>query len=448
MVKKISALLIVVTIVCVAHIAINASNQSDKKVPKKLTVKMFYEQVKNNKCAEVENLLKKYPALATSSFMAKEKSIKLEESTFSCCSPLFVTKEKAMVELLLQYNSDPNIFHPGLNYTPFFRALLEALITKNFDLPNLFLKYGVDLTISHRKKKDKKTPFFQSLVQSKKTEWKPIIDWFATTSKDPDFVDSYGRSLLFWTVQQGLFDTTKILLKRGANPNKKNIFGDTPFSLALKSYAIGRPVMPSLLLMLTYGADLKTLYKKENLIHYFLTYCKDQMQLVRVLSLLIKKGVDPCALNVQGMTPLQRAALLGAAEAIKILVGKAAVPVDQTSDGVWKVAPPLILALSNNMTSSVETLVSLGADLTKPIGEGSYPIHFVKKSVMLPLFFKKNVDLNVQDSEGKTPLHYAVINKNQRLAVLLSNAGARRDICDNEGKKPCDYNPISVLWFN
>lgn len=49
------------------------------------------------------------------------------------------------------------------------------------------------------------------------------------------------------------------------------------------------------------------------------------------------------------------------------------------------------------------------------------------------------VDVNVTDSEGQSPLHYAASCNHISTAQILINAGADRDLCDNDG-----FNPIKA----
>lgn len=50
-----------------------------------------------------------------------------------------------------------------------------------------------------------------------------------------------------------------------------------------------------------------------------------------------------------------------------------------------------------------------------------------------------SIDLNVQDHQGRTALHYAAINQQLELARLLIKAGARLDLRDKQTLLPVDY---------
>ncbi len=435
------------TALCILTVTAHASNKSLSDAPQQNDIITFYTILQNETLTkedlilQTETLLKKYPSLANAPLIEKEKNILL----FS--SPLFATKDKKLIELLLKNKSNPNLFDPELNCTPFFNSLLNAKNSQDFDLLTLFLTYGADISIPHQKTTEKQVSLMQYLVQFDTNKWINVINWIAQNCKDPNIADYCGRSFLFWAIQSGQFGAIEILLKRNANPNLKNIFGETPFSLALKFYAMGRFPVKDLLLMLEYGDNPKTKYNKENLIHYFLTRCQNRNDMAKAISLLIEKGVDPLEPNITGLTPLQRAANLGAIKVIEVLVKEGKVPLDHTPNGKWKSVPPLILAIYKNMIQSVDLLIELGADVNKPINEGSFPMHFVKSKAILKMLLRQKADINVKDAEGKTALHYAIQSKNKELAQLLFKHGAHPTITDKEGKTPCDYSPESSTWF-
>lgn len=50
-------------------------------------------------------------------------------------------------------------------------------------------------------------------------------------------------------------------------------------------------------------------------------------------------------------------------------------------------------------------------------------------------------DINYQDSEGQTALHYAIILENEALIEYLVKKGADVNLADNDGVKPVEEHP-------
>eukprot|EP00126_Sphaerothecum_destruens_P009130 Sdes_comp20431_c0_seq4m14578 len=76
--------------------------------------------------------------------------------------------------------------------------------------------------------------------------------------------------------------------------------------------------------------------------------------------------------------------------------------------------------------------------------DGIYPLHWICDSASREslVFFlalpKPFVDINCRDSEGMTPLHYAVLCGHVEIAQMLVEAGADVRSFDHQGKKPFD----------
>jgi ankyrin repeat protein len=59
---------------------------------------------------------------------------------------------------------------------------------------------------------------------------------------------------------------------------------------------------------------------------------------------------------------------------------------------------------------------------------------------LIHLLFSYDVDLNIQDNEGKTPLHYAVVRGPRFMDLIekIVEKGADFTIKDKKGKTPLD----------
>ena len=58
---------------------------------------------------------------------------------------------------------------------------------------------------------------------------------------------------------------------------------------------------------------------------------------------------------------------------------------------------------------------------------------------MAKYFVEKGANLNMQNKEGNTPLHLALICKNDRVIKILMDNKAALDIPNSKGEIPFDY---------
>jgi len=278
-----------------ASATLNASN----------TTKLFYKALKTNNAEQVDKYLTNDPQLANISY---KKYI----------SPLFATKNKETIQLLLKHSSNPNILDPTLKISPFFNSLMESSTTKDFTIPQLFIDYDVDITLPHYIE-GTTSPLIATIWIPQKKNWSYVIRWFVQQCKNPNAQDNQKRSLLHWAAHYRCLEAVRILLKRNADPNAKNIFDESPFSIALKNCVLKTGTTRIPLIFLAYGADPKFRYNNENLIHFFLTYCKDKKDLTQAIEYLIESGVNPLEPDSDGILPYEKAEKIGFDDVKKLL---------------------------------------------------------------------------------------------------------------------------------
>lgn len=290
------------------EITLDASNDNNEQIfINQGLVKYFYTCVQQGQVDQVEKMLQKNAQLANMSLG-------------ECNSPLFVTQDKHMIDLLLKNKSSPYCIHPTYQWSPFFYSLIKAWGKNDFTIPQLFIDHDVDLSFPHDAISNQVPLFVRIMRPCSFGTWNMVTTWFVQSCKDPNIKDSRGQSILYWALFYKRLKEAKILLKRKADPNVKDIFGESPFTITLKKYAMGRVVIDELILLLSYGGDPKARYNKESLIHFFFRYGKDELQdrLAWIFAYLIEKDVDPFELDVKGVSPQKKAEELGDEKIIQL----------------------------------------------------------------------------------------------------------------------------------
>lgn len=91
----------------------------------------------------------------------------------------------------------------------------------------------------------------------------------------------------------------------------------------------------------------------------------------------------------------------------------------------------------DNLLKCIESGVSV--DLKD--SEGRTPLHWAVDrghSGVIELLCSKSADMNAKDNEGQTPLHYAVVCDREAIAEYLVKHNADVDVKDNDGISPAD----------
>ncbi|WP_438456551.1 ankyrin repeat domain-containing protein [Wolbachia endosymbiont of Kerria lacca] len=170
---------------------------------------------------------------------------------------------------------------------------------------------------------------------------------------------------------------------------------------------------------------------------------------VNAVRYLIGKGVDVNVRNALHHTPLHLAAGIGHAEVVKILIreGNAEIDVFDARNQT-----PMHYAVNNKKLEIVKLLLELGADVNSArIGQNSMklsPVHIAVSNtnyderdlcldILKCLIKEPNAQVNLQDYENRTPLHYA--ERLKTIEVLLTREDIDPLVKDDNGKTPFDY---------
>lgn len=169
---------------------------------------------------------------------------------------------------------------------------------------------------------------------------------------------------------------------------------------------------------------------------------------VNILGYVIKKKLlFPFHINKKvkddELYPLSYAAYLGYYKIVELLLGAGA-DVNTVDYYSGQTALHKAVMLDKDATPSdfVLRLLNYGADPNIQDRDGKTPLHVaVKNDDYGSVFYllRHEANLNTQDAQGWTPLHIAVIQNYYELAKYLLEKGADSTIKDNQGGLPSSY---------
>lgn len=262
------------------------------------------------------------------------------------------------------------------------------------------------------------------------------------------------------------------LFKAGANPNIKDEMGKTVLHCAIKFEASRSAIS----FLLEYGVDLN---KQDDLdsstaLHYAVE--KNNIELVK---LLLENGADPNLKNEDDCTPVIIAAQEGYDKIVSLLIrfnadlnivdatGSTALHYAAARGSIGNKVLPLLLqeglnpnvqnnngwaplhyaiSFEDDTVEGVTLLLQAGANLTIKTACGDTPLSLAIRGCFnnkIDLLIKAGIDINEQDNQNRTPLHWAVAYaiKNSsanhaKIVCILLEIGADPTIEDEEGYSP------------
>ncbi|KAL2550807.1 Acyl-CoA-binding domain-containing protein 1 [Forsythia ovata] len=94
--------------------------------------------------------------------------------------------------------------------------------------------------------------------------------------------------------------------------------------------------------------------------------------------------------------------------------------------------------------------IESGVPVNLKDSEGRTPLHWAVDRGhvnVIELILNNNADLNAKDNEGQTPLHYAALCERAAIAELLVKHNADIEMKDNDGNSPGDLCELSWPWM-
>lgn len=232
---------------------------------------------------------------------------------------------------------------------------------------------------------------------------------------DLDRPDRHGMTPLLWSVQANDLDTARVLLAAGADANLANRYEITPLWLAATNRSAS---MVGLLLDHRADATLAMPHGETALM------AAARAGDAASVRLLVNAGSDPNAQEHSlGESALMWAAAEGHVDAIRALIDGGADP--DLASKILNLAPMDWLQIG--MVSTV-----------LPVGGWAPMLYAARENrpnAALALI-ESGADPNIQDPDGLTALHIAIMNEHYDLAVLLLESGADPNVSDRTGMSP------------
>lgn len=292
------------------------------------------------------------------------------------------------------------------------------------------------------------------------------VDLLLVFKADPNRQDNNGQTALYHVIDSSPETVRAIkiqmLVAAGADPNVADNTGCTPLR-----YAAGRPSLPMVEALLAAKANPNA-GKPDGHGETALNYAVNLGSLEMVQALLAA-GADPNSEDDNGRTPLSYAAEKGRPELVQALLaakadpngGRQYVPLTMAAHGNDAVsaeyllkagADPNVLSLDRRSllfgalsdTNLLAALLDAGAkvDVTTPDEANVTPLSAAASQNNAPavaILLKHGANPNVHNSNGATPLHWAVYRlAGTNVLQLLIAAGANPNVRSSNGRTPSD----------
>lgn len=297
-------------------------------------------------------------------------------------------------------------------------ALVYAVIENNLEIVNILLKAGANpnLITEH----GTTALHYTVIVKGEEGfDFSDVAQALVAGGADINAQTPEGITPLQLSVINNKPHTFSTLLALKANPN---IIGTDGITTLMNAFSINNLSMVDALLKS--GVDINIQNKEGwTALHYATASSLDTTPFVKKL---VEMGADINSLTIEGYTPLLIAIANENTTALATLLSLKADPNFSNSTGL----SPLMSAVIKNNSDMVELLIKAGGDPNAKMNEGLTALHYVGAnpekeesdySKVVSLLIQAGADINSQEKTGATAVSLAVItNRPKTLAVFLT----------------------------
>ena len=388
-------------------------------------------------------------------------------------SPTF---DQNIIDKLLELGSDVNAFNLKRT-TPLYSAFIAShnnlditkkLISKgalydigNHDGARLIhlvlqhddkveeLRYLISLGVNpYQPKLNFDTPLHLA-VKRKNVEY---LDILLGLNVDIDRLNEKGETPLQVLYSEYTKQTKKtrieqieLLSKKRINFLTRDFSGNSLLHSLMKSEHVGRQHIDVFKSLLERGLDINSQNAwNETIAHFYVQGHGSN----KLLESLVELGLNLEIQDNKGLTPLQHALEMNDVQKIKILLfigAKTDTKTNAGQDTIDLLLQRLTSEVRYNkkMVSLFECFIEYGLDFDRRIdASGNTALHFLVKRktqdalAAVQFVLDNSANPNVQNDEGDTPLHVALLNDNTKVADLLIQQGADLTITNQDEETP------------
>lgn len=326
----------------------------------------------------------------------------------------------AMVQWLIEKNANVNV--AGVNgNTP----LMSAIANNKPETVGILLD-AMAVTDIDYKNSAGETAVSMACFYGTASMLKALIDKGANLSTP----ETNGAYPINYAAQLGKSDVLTLLVEGGADINTKEPGGTTPL---IASIAKGQPHAAARLIELGANVNISNVSGL-----YPVHYAALNGDLATLKLLATDYNVNQPALVDHRATPLYLAAQSGHAEVVRWL--RAEKDADASLVGAQGMTP-LYTAIVHHKSETASALIELGAKYNIPNITGFFPIHAAAEfgdTATIGLLYEAgcDADLKAVNPLQQTPMHVAFIKAQMEVINCLLESGADINVQTTEGKTP------------